>query len=427
MVELLEAVRPKLARSFQTTFVAIKVSPDLVVAWQRLGDSDWSLANGAFGEVLHSTAFGPERSFTGRTNALPDHRRLTQRGTVAVHPGALLVIGSDGFFGAFSGHPALISWCETRRPGDDVPDLHESLQRSTGDDDISAVIVRNPRGSDTVIDEWLRSGAAVTLFEAIGLRPRVHPAFDQPTPIAISRGQATNYVLEDSSHRTWYLKRFHSDKRPSSDYSEGLSRLVPRHSEFASGWQRHVVTGHQLQLHSGSAPAELGAWLVGSVIAPNAAGIPWQDWFDDLRANKISTGERTAVAQDLCRQVAILEASRISHRDLSGGNVLVQGKATSLIDWDTMFHEELPYQSNTTVGSSGYMAPWVADDPHRSWRNGADRFAMAIMVAEALAVGPKPNHAVTERSFARRTWKRFRRPMRCCDGSGPCIRRPGHP
>ena len=93
--------------------------------------------------------------------------------------------------------------------------------------------------------------------------------------------------------------------------------------------------------------------------------------------------------------IAELEAGRCSHRDLSLGNVFydAQKQRLYLIDWDCLYHPSLPFQPNTTFGTLGYVAPFLADGAGQysvrdSWTERADRFALSILIAEFLLTGP---------------------------------------
>ena len=237
-----------------------------------------------------------------------------------------------------------------------------------------------------MIEEWFGSGAALNLAGVKGLRPREHAHLG--IPVAIAKGQATNYLLIDDSGGSWFLKRFLVGMRPASDYVDHTGALIPQRSEFSSGWRRVVVAPSLVQADVGTTlPAGLPEWLDGTVLAPKTPGIQWTDWIADMTTVPLEAAVRVAMARDVARLVAILEACGISHRDLSGGNVLVNSTSVALIDWDTLFSSELQVQSNSPRGSLGYMAPWIRDAPD-SWCMGADRFALAILVAEALTVEP---------------------------------------
>jgi serine/threonine protein kinase len=238
-----------------------------------------------------------------------------------------------------------------------------------------------------MIEEWFGSRATLTLSGVAGLRPKEHGHLG--IPVAIAKGQATNYLLVDHAGGHWYLKRFLAGKRPALEYVRMTGEVIPRRREFSSGWRRAVLASGSVRAAAGSRlPKGLPEWLDGAVLAPSTPGTQWAYWIENMTQTPLGTEARLAVAADLARLVAVLEACQISHRDLSGGNVLVDSGSVALIDWDTMFHAALPFQQNSPLGSLGYMAPWVADDVRQSWRLRADRFALAIMVAEALTVAP---------------------------------------
>jgi serine/threonine protein kinase len=106
----------------------------------------------------------------------------------------------------------------------------------------------------------------------------------------------------------------------------------------------------------------------------------------------LSKIERLLLCSRLSEAVDLLESSGLSHRDLSHTNVIVDplNIEVSLIDWDGLYHSSLPQQPNATVGANGYISPFVrangSVESHRTWREHADRFALAVLNTELLTV-----------------------------------------
>lgn len=234
-----------------------------------------------------------------------------------------------------------------------------------------------------MIEDWHKSALRLNIGAARGLIPREHSAF-KGLPVEISAGQATNYILEDEASSLWYLKRFLSGRRPADAYVQELAGLIPHGDQFVGGWRRNVLDGL-----SGRVEGLDVGWMNGCVLTPAVPGDLWRQWLTDLSegngaSDRLET--RVVAATELARAVSLMEATSISHRDLSGGNVLIHNGHIGLIDWDTMFHPRLGFQENTSAGSHGYMAPWIAGQARVSWRVRADRFALAVLIAEALTV-----------------------------------------
>ena len=105
--------------------------------------------------------------------------------------------------------------------------------------------------------------------------------------------------------------------------------------------------------------------------------------------------QRLRAGANLADCIDRLEAGDCCHRDLSASNVFVdQDDRIYLIDWDSLYHPKLAFQANTTTGTMGYIAPFTRAgsrdwDPSRSWCPYADRYALAILIAEILLTGPQ--------------------------------------
>ena len=97
-------------------------------------------------------------------------------------------------------------------------------------------------------------------------------------------------------------------------------------------------------------------------------------------------------ALNLAESVARLELAGCAHRDIPPGNILCDDEGrVHFIDLDSLFHSSLPFQQNTIVGTMGYIAPFTRNggsgfDARASWCPLADRFALAVLIAEFILV-----------------------------------------
>jgi serine/threonine protein kinase len=122
---------------------------------------------------------------------------------------------------------------------------------------------------------------------------------------------------------------------------------------------------------------------------PQVEGNDWSDIAEQIRESSLELSEqqRITMCMSLANSVKQLEEKGISHRDLSGGNIFIElsSSTVSLIDFDSLFHQSLRIPVATTIGSEGYIAPFVdPDDSVTSYCRFADRFALSILCVEFL-------------------------------------------
>ena len=238
------------------------------------------------------------------------------------------------------------------------------------------------------IEEWFESGQPAVIAGQ-QMWPRPHPSLN--VPLEVTQGQAAAYWL-DSDDGHWVLKVFLPARRPQRQYVDEIADCIPRLPVLRCGAERRVLASQDLGTAPGTfASPELAAWLEGTVLMPRLLGQAWGDILVGIAdgRTRLTLRERIAVARQLVEAIAILEVLDISHRDLSATNVLVElagERPIFIIDWDSVFHPSLTFQTNATVGTAGYIAPWLDGDGGRSWRPHADRFALAICMAEMLSV-----------------------------------------
>jgi len=240
------------------------------------------------------------------------------------------------------------------------------------------------------LEEWFSSNQSA-IIAGHSMKLRRHPHID--VPLEIQRGQASAYWLAADDNSPWILKKFLPARQPQFTYLSMIGSRIPQEAAFRCGWQRQVLTPQDLtQSWNGFWSEALGVWINGTVLMPQLTGESWGNLLFKLAEGEIglSANARFTIARKLVNMVLSLERANISHRDLSAGNILVDLSTGDLhlIDWDSLFHPVLQFQSNTTVGMPGYIPPWAMNDAQLSWCPRADRFALAICVAEILTVAP---------------------------------------
>ena len=124
------------------------------------------------------------------------------------------------------------------------------------------------------------------------------------------------------------------------------------------------------------------------------AGTDWAFLIDKVRSGSFNLprDERLVLCRNLSEKIKILEDNNISHRSLSRTSVFIDVKDQSieLINWDEIFHPALAIPPNRTIGSKGYIAPFIrrsgTPDPLITWRPQADRFSLAMLNSEFLGL-----------------------------------------
>ena len=250
--------------------------------------------------------------------------------------------------------------------------------------------------NEDLMDRWVVSDQTVRLA-GLDLKPIPHPMLTNSVQCVV-KGQGTVFFLRQHPHgNIWLLKKFAPSRRPSDNYLEAVTQTLPGGASFFTCTQRHLLTPSHLDWFcSRFRDPDLGTWLEGTLLMPKVPGSSWAAMADGLRTAELdlSIKQRLQVGLNLADCIARLEAAGCCHRDLSSSNVfLVPAGQTYLIDWDCLYHAALPYQANTSAGTMGYIAPFMrvsssSDwEASRSWCPCADRFALAILIAEFLLIG----------------------------------------
>ena len=242
-----------------------------------------------------------------------------------------------------------------------------------------------------VVQAWLTSGEDAIL-NGITLRPSSHANF-ATVPAMTTGDQGTTYQLLDSSDNRWMLKKFGAETEPAADYIAAIQTLVPTRSQFESGSRRMVLSESSVDSSAYQKP-EFVSWIAGTILMLHVDGYTWGELIQSITegTRPLSKVERLLLCSRLTEAVDLLESSGLSHRDLSSSNVIIDpiNVEVSLIDWDSLYHSSLKQQANATAGTDGYIAPFVRAngslEPQRTWRERADRFALALLNAELLTV-----------------------------------------
>lgn len=243
------------------------------------------------------------------------------------------------------------------------------------------------------VEKWLLSGKAACIGN-LRLRPMSRTDLIGSL-LMIQRGQASAFWLKDDQGRVWILKKFHPGKMPDRSYLQAVGRLLPKHSGLIAGTDRRFLCSSDLNSKWGTyKSAEFAAWLDGTLLMPRVSGSSWFALADEIRDGEVSLTlqQRLALCRELSETIRTLELAQTAHRDLSGGNVVVDliQDRISLIDFDCLFHHRLSMPRVTTSGTEGYIAPFVyqngSPNPGKSWCPMADRFALALLNSEFLAV-----------------------------------------
>lgn len=243
------------------------------------------------------------------------------------------------------------------------------------------------------VESWLRSGKPASIGGQC-LRPLEHGRL-AGTPLSVQCGQAQAYFLRSKDGETFVLKKFLPGRSPDSNYLLKIKNVVPDHDGLRCGTDRILLTAGLLQKRFGYyRSASMDEWLEGTVLMPRVLGESWASVADDLRAGDIvlDAQQRMVLVRSLAELIQTLEASDCAHRDLSSGNVFVDGQAgrVSLIDFDGVWHPSLTMPDATAAGTEGYLAPfvWNGGQPQNSktWCPRADRFALALLCIEFLVM-----------------------------------------
>jgi len=238
---------------------------------------------------------------------------------------------------------------------------------------------------------WLKSGEYAHVA-GHRLRP-VENKFLKDEPLIVARGHSRAYYLEDENNLNWILKKFFPGRTPSSAYLQTIKTLVPDLPGFQTGYRRQVITKEDVQ-DFGFFNTDFLSWIENTILMTRLSGTNWALLIDQVRSGLVNlpSDERRVLCRNLSEKIKILEDSNISHRSLSRTSVFIDvtDQSIELINWDEIFHPALAIPPNRTIGSFGYIAPFIrrsgTPDPLITWRPQADRFSLAMLNSEFLGL-----------------------------------------
>jgi hypothetical protein len=248
---------------------------------------------------------------------------------------------------------------------------------------------------DDLVEYWLKSGRNAYIA-GFSLKSIEHKNM-KGKPLSSQKGQATVYFLIADNGQWWLLKKFHNNQSLNKKYLNKIKRLLPENEGLTCGTKREVLSCGALNKTAGFHYSnELDNWLDGTILMQKVDGYDWACLADDLRSRavQLDTNERLTLCLKLTELIKLLEEYQCCHRDLSCGNVFIDCKTStvSLIDFDSLYHPSLKMPRATTCGTTGYTChlAWTngQPDPKKTWCLHADRFALAILIAEFLLIEP---------------------------------------
>lgn len=224
------------------------------------------------------------------------------------------------------------------------------------------------------------------------LRP-IENQFLQGEPLFIRRGHSQAFYLKDNNNLHWVLKKFSPGKTPSSAHLGVIKTLIPQSPGFETGYLRQVLTKEDVST-SGFFSDEYVSWIDNTILMSRISQPDWASLIDKARTGLLiqPNDERLVLCRNLSHKIKILEDNHVSHRNLSRTSVFVDTRDQSihLINWDEIFHPTLAIPPNRTIGTWGYIAPFMnksgTPDPLISWGPHADRFSLAILNSEFLGL-----------------------------------------
>jgi serine/threonine protein kinase len=247
-----------------------------------------------------------------------------------------------------------------------------------------------------VIQSWLGSGEYAVLNDTVVKPCRLDEM--SPAPLMARGKQGSAYYLIDDQGESWILKKFFPETQPDNAYLETIQALVPRRPGFESGIERQVLRSSSVS-GLGYSETEFLAWVEGAILMPQVMSPTWSEVAASIREGSagLSRVERLLLCQKLSEMVGWLESAGLAHRDLSSTNVMLDSLNVEvhLIDWDSLYHASLEMPVNTTLGTDGYIAPFITtdgiEDPGATWQQNSDRFGLTVLNVELLLTTAGPS------------------------------------
>ncbi len=242
---------------------------------------------------------------------------------------------------------------------------------------------------------WLQSGLPA-LIRGGKLTPKPHPRYPHIAWYEEGKQGFCFHLIQGGNQRQWILKKFKDGMMPERNYLLAIRNLLPSGVAFSTGIKRALLTTKDVKSEDKTYNSpELTRWIEDTLLMPKVSGVSWTRVAQELRKGSydLAQDHRIMFAKNLADAVVALEDNGCSHRDLSHQNLFLdmQEYVIYLVDWDSLFHGSLAFTRITPVGTDGYIAPWVTEksgkiDVRKTWNAQADRFSLAILIAELLTV-----------------------------------------
>jgi formylglycine-generating enzyme required for sulfatase activity len=208
---------------------------------------------------------------------------------------------------------------------------------------------------------------------------RTYRFAEHPAAPGMAYGQSgrrgTVYQLIDDAGDAWALKVFLRQFR--EPRLVGQAERIKTYTSLPGlkACERQVLTGSQhaslLRNQSNLTYAVVMPWIHGST------------WMEKVLAKEALTPDHSLrIARSLADVLLHMEERGLAHCDISGPNVLLspEGKV-EFVDLEEMYGPELVRPKALPGGSPGYAHKTA---PEGLWRDEADRFAGAVLLAEML-------------------------------------------
>lgn len=207
-----------------------------------------------------------------------------------------------------------------------------------------------------------------------------HPAV--PGMIYLQEGRAAIvYKLETTSGRPAALKVLRPIYR-----TPDMVPLTDQLAQFATIPGLEVCKRYVVEAKKDKRLVKQHPDLIYALLMPWVGVLSWMDILLDLA--ELSRGQTLNLAHSFLKTLNGMSEKSVSHNDLSAANLLLDESylngglySVALVDVEQLYSPYLPQPNMLPAGSDGYAHRTAH---HGLWRETADRFAGAILLAEIL-------------------------------------------